>query len=457
MQSNMRFHCLAQVVPSGVPLAALLLGAACSVGPVGEGEHEQEFASVEQALDGDSCELDAARLPGRDNPTWSCLKASSISGCVQASDLQAWSGHRCLELDTHATLCSGSGTFDMTLYASTSGVVFDGNGQVIRPTLSDGVRFPYAYSVADVVLHDFIVDSPNGYGINVKRFFRGAELAAPLVGHQRISIEDVTLLDNPNRCGIFVGQASRDVSIRRSEIEGFSGGIYLEASSVRSHISDVEVRGTTAREAISVDSSTDNVIEHSLFAGNQDSIRLYRNCGEPIGTGQVCPERRPLGASRNVIRDNDFYDDVYVAERQFQIYGPGRCVDIDLVGFWRDSAKDNQVYRNRFHGVKLDIQDGPITLQGNEFLADAELEVGIGEPLGFIGAPVVVEGDVAGNIFAPGSSLHFVKKDAGLSLYSNWAASGSCLTNASEDHCEFGPSTMLGNKVASMGIWAVVL
>jgi hypothetical protein len=316
----------------------------------------------------------SVREPSRDDPTWSCVKASSFEGaCIPAASFTTW---RCLELDASATLCEDAEPFRMTVYLSTSGVSLDCRDRKIDHAYSKGdapkrpaFRTPYARSVSDISLAGCRVSDIGGYGVDLKRFFRGDELEGPMTGHRRISVDRFAIADT-GQIGIYVGQNSEDVRITATSVERAFMGIYLEAGTRRTLIRRALIQDSREREGIAIDSSQENVIEDSVFAFNAygHAINLYKNCGEV--SGQVCPIRRALSASKNVLRANVFVgDSVNVAWRQGRVYGVGHCIDIGWPGgFYTDHATENEIVGNHFlDGARLIVRDEPNTVEGNHF------------------------------------------------------------------------------------------
>lgn len=409
------------------------------------------FVATAAQADTDCSVRDAAH----DDPTWSCLPASNWSGgCVPSSAFNSW---HCLELDADAMLCNDGGTFNMTVYLAHDNVSLDCNGQVIDHHYQDGdskrpgIRTPYSYSVQNIGVKGCTIQNTGRYGIDLKRFFRGDELNGPMTGHHTIEVSEVAI-HSPQQWGIYVGQNSRGVVLSAVTIDGAYGGVYLEAGSSGTRISDTTVVNSTTREAIAIDSSDKNIIESSFFSGNPDGINLYKNCGET--SGQVCPIHRTTGANENLVRDCTFGgNSVNVAWRQFKLYGLGFCEDIDLLGYWHDHAEDNVFDGNDFDYSNLDVNDGPIIVHKNSFAHGSMLELGISEPLLWSGNSVNVSGTIASNTFGNAAGITY-EGIVSVEEFENRNFSGDC---EPYNACDFGITTLLGSTVTSMGIWAVLL
>jgi parallel beta-helix repeat protein len=369
---------------------------------------------------------------------------------------QSWD---CLELDDDAVLCDENQSYNMTVYVSNSNVTFDCNHQIIDHNWVEGnakyagVRLPQTYSVSNISMRNCTVRNVGSYGINLKRFFRGAQLEGPMVGHQNIEIKDFDIT-NPDQTGIYVGQNSKNVTIDGVYIDHAHIGIYLEAGSMYSHIVNSMISNSTDREAIAVDSSIYNTIEFCTFENNNGGIHLYKNCGET--RGQVCPIRRKYSASHNVIRGNIFRgDDVEVAWRQFKLYAAGHCIGIDILGFWRDRSDNNMIYDNTFYnGADLHVKDGPNAVYRNRFI-DSDLVIGKDNPPG--DDPVILTGDIGENLFNE-SDVDFdtSRNDyAPLNFFNNVDEQNICIDADGMNDC--GPPTILwGEKILSAGVVTIV-
>jgi hypothetical protein len=396
----------------------------------------------------------SVRAPKYAEPDWlgQCTLASSLMNndrkCIPASAFKKWG---CLNLDTDAVLCDDGQRFNMddgqpfnmTVYLSTDNSTLDCNEQTIDHGggKKPGILTPNTYSVSDIRISNCTI-SNTGYGINLKRFFRGAELEGPMEGHRHITIEH-TFIANTQKIGIYVGQNSQHVVIRNVKIDNATKmGMYLEGGSTHTHISGVTITNTRQEEqawwklglgeprgeAIAIDSSQYNVIEHSTFSGNEGGgITLYKNCGENYG--QVCPVRRPLSASHNEIQFNEFHGDgVNVAWRQFKLYGFEWCAGIDVAGYWRDHASYNLIHGNHFYDTKLDVQDGPNTVSSNEFIG-TELELGKDQPGGWVDQPVEIDGSITENVFDEGCTIDLGTTGVfdDLEVFNNRTSNGACL------------------------------
>lgn len=392
---------------------------------------------IDMMSDKDLQDCEVREQGARDPDLSACVRASAFmaadapEACVPAS---AFSGEAdCLLLDASAVLCDDGWPFDMEVFLDESHTSLDCNGQSIehgeegRPR--SGIRAPYERSVSDVRVANCTIQYVQRYGVDLKRLFRGAELEGSMQGHERISITS-SRIGHTGQIGVYVGQNSRDVLIEDVDIVDTYTGIYLEAGSKGAVVHRASILDSYERAGIHVDSSQENLIEHSRFQGNAGgAILLYKNCGERYG--QVCPIRRRLGASHNTIRYNEFYGDgVSVADRQFKTYAMGWCAGIDVVGHWRDRSDDNAVYGNRFfHGSTLEIRDEPNLVFSNAFV-DSVLEIGVRAPLG--DKPIYFSGLIAGNTFTEGSWIGVLGKSVlafhDVEVADNIDSEGKCYT-----------------------------
>ena len=408
------------------------------------------------AVAAQAADLDCStRTPEYDDPKWRCVKASSFAGqCVPASAFEQWA---CLELDADATFCDDGQAFHTTVYLTTNGKTLDCNGQTIehaeaeRQSGRPGVRAPYARSVHDIAIRNCNIRNTGSYGIDLRRFFRGAELDKPLVGHEAISIENVNIA-HTQRIGIYMGQNSREIAVDHVTIDDSHMGIYLGNTTTESRISYTTITNSHTREGIAVDSSQHNLIEHVVLHGNKGGgIKVYKNCGEV--DGQACPIKRELSASYNTFRYNELYgEDIDVASRQFKLYGPDHCVGIDIVGFWRDHAEHNVLYGNYLENGKIDIQDSNNVVYGN-VLESSTIELGKVAPLG--ASPIDIDGVVAENELSADSSIEFAaleRRFEGLELFNNRYHDGACWPdNSCGEH-----TVLFGERVLNAGLVAVL-
>lgn len=353
--------------------------AAVSSGSTQRGGASHEVAEEDEAPDVSADgrfhfpPLDCAAQPADPYPA-AChgrvVLASSFQGCVPADAFQEWS---CLRLDRSARLCSSERAFQMTVLVERSDTELDCADQRIMhaaATRYPAIRFTRLESVARVAIRNCRIEHAGFAAVEILRDFRGAPTAA--AGHQEIAIEGVSTEDT--KFGVYVGSRTRGVTIVDSRFEASREvGIYIDADSRDVEIRRVEVQGTINREGIAIDSATHVTVEASSTQDNAGGgIRLYHNCGELRGT--VCPIVRQQGASHNVLRGNRIADGVFVASRQGEQYPAGLCADLNgQAGAMRDVAQHNEIVGNTFvspaRWAALSIYDAPNVVRGNRFRA----------------------------------------------------------------------------------------
>jgi hypothetical protein len=431
------------------------------------------------------------REPAHGDPTWTCKSAALLMSenqqsnggdpafrCVPASEFSAWG---CLALDTNTRLCSDGVAFNMSVYLTHNDVSIDCAGQVVAPrgastgnSARSGLRTPYTRSIQNVAIQNCqIVDSP-GYGIDLKRYFRGDESCltatgpydiAPssgsgcvnaMEGHRNIRISNVGI-SSASQIGIYVGQASRDVTISDVDIDDAHIGVYIEASTTGTRVSRAVITNSHEREGIAVDSSRYNIIEDSLFEHNGadlfTGINLYKNAGEY--EGQVCPVIRPFGADHNIIRRNHFFkDDVNVASRESRD-SYLNCAKYHYCSInYRDRANENVLLDNVFHdGAQLDMLDDTYVVHGNRFESGAELELGAKQH------EYALHGTVAQNVLEAGATVRLNASNwSALDVRNNVNAAGACVAFGSGglNQCGRERTLVFGEKVLSAGLLAVL-
>jgi parallel beta-helix repeat protein len=176
-----------------------------------------------------------------------------------------------------------------------------------------------------------------------------------------VTLSNNTYLNSGNS-GVYVNAFSQHVTVQDSTFRDNNGpSIYLEYSSKFSRILNSKFihNGLANREAIAIDSSTDNLIQGNTFDGNlAGGIFLYKNCGERHVLSQIAV-KRTLGANRNLIKNNTFRNEkvgVWIAARQSRDLGFQLCTDPVIHDgndgkFYQDFSKNNHVTNNAFCNV----------------------------------------------------------------------------------------------------------
>jgi parallel beta-helix repeat protein len=254
-------------------------------------------------------------------------------------------------------------------------------------------------------------------GIKVTRDgFRTLAAGAEYVhGTSEVAIEDDDVRDTRG-VGIFVDGYVSGVTIARTHVEGAgSSGIYLDGGSRGNAVLDNEIvgngfrengpggqqftlGGTTywfwgvGREGLSLDGSSDNLVEGNRFEGNSaGGLFVYKNCGEFPDSGRYFERRTP--SERNQVVDNDFVggrNGVWIGSRMAENTLPMACTDPAYIDeptrrVVLDRAPDNAVVGNRFHDVTygVRVEDDDTTVAANTFTAPSadHHAVIIGTPL----------------------------------------------------------------------------
>lgn len=194
-----------------------------------------------------------------------------------------------------------------------------------------------------------------------------------------VLLENNTYLNSGN-AGVFVNAYAQNVTIKDSTFKDSKGAsVYLEFSSKKSKVlnSTFIHNGIFNREAIAIDSSTDNLIEGNTFDSNvAGGIFLYKNCGERLFDYQTAVIRK-LSADRNIIRNNSFKNEkvgVWLASRQSKDQAHMLCQDPVVHDgndgvFHKDYAKNNRITNNTFCNVDqpIIVEDNDNTIDNNRF------------------------------------------------------------------------------------------
>lgn len=191
------------------------------------------------------------------------------------------------------------------------------------------------------------------------------------VAAKNITLDNVKILDSGSG-GVFIGDHVLNTKILNSTFINIGAmAIYLELNSHKSVISNSTFtnNGKTAqREAISIDTSADNVIENNYFSNNYlGSIKLYKNCVEQNSNFLSIPNFYPrsISSSRNIIRHNTFVDEkiaIHIASRQDYNMKNIDCGEqpiytssIDDLKINSDFSDYNFIYSNIFKSDLIDI------------------------------------------------------------------------------------------------------
>ncbi|OLF37126.1 hypothetical protein BTV98_09475 [Psychrobacter sp. Cmf 22.2] len=197
--------------------------------------------------------------------------------------------------------------------------------------------------------------------------------------------------------GMFVGDHVHGVTFEQLYVQNAGTvGLYLEFGSRDNVIKNSVFVGNgfrtfkPNREAIAVDSSSNNRIENNQFIHNgAGSILLYRNCFEHADDPSRSNHFKRTESSRdNIIRGNVFQDEpvsVWVASRQSRNLKGFECgaylvKQTPFASYHLDSAKDNQIIDNQFAQVEqgIIVEDDGTLIRDNTFAADVNLPIKVG-------------------------------------------------------------------------------
>ena len=205
---------------------------------------------------------------------------------------------------------------------------------------------------------------------------------------------------NSINSGMFVGDHAHDITFDTVHIHNAGTvGLYLEFGSRDNVIKNSVFVGNgfrtfkPNREAIAVDSSSNNRIENNQFIHNgAGSILLYRNCFEHADDPARSNHFKRTESSRdNIIVNNTFEDEpvgVWVASRQSRNLKGFECgaylvKQTPFASYHLDSAKDNQIINNRFEQVEqgIIVEDDGTLIKGNKFAANVRLPIIVGSEI----------------------------------------------------------------------------
>ncbi|MBF4490865.1 MULTISPECIES: right-handed parallel beta-helix repeat-containing protein [unclassified Psychrobacter] len=205
---------------------------------------------------------------------------------------------------------------------------------------------------------------------------------------------------NSINSGMFVGDHVHDITFDKVHIQNAGTvGLYLEFGSRDNVIKNSVFVGNgfrtfkPNREAIAVDSSSNNRIANNQFIHNgAGSILLYRNCFEHADDPTRGNHFKRTESSRdNIIANNNFEDEpvgVWVASRQSRNLKGFECgaylvKQTPFASYHLDSAKDNQIINNRFGQVEqgIIVEDDGTLIKGNKFAANVRLPISVGSEI----------------------------------------------------------------------------
>ncbi|MBH0005063.1 NosD domain-containing protein [Psychrobacter sp. SWN149] len=205
---------------------------------------------------------------------------------------------------------------------------------------------------------------------------------------------------NSINSAMFVGDHVHDITFDKVRIQNAGTvGLYLEFGSRDNMIKNSVFVGNgfrtfkPNREAIAVDSSSNNRIENNHFIHNgAGSVLLYRNCFEHADDPTRGNHFKRTESSRdNIIANNVFEDEpvgVWVASRQSRNLKGFECgaylvKQTPFASYHLDSAKNNQIIDNRFEQVEkgVIVEDDGTLIEGNRFAATVGMPIVVGSEI----------------------------------------------------------------------------
>lgn len=262
-------------------------------------------------------------------------------------------------------------------------------------------------SIRDIIVANCYVDG-YGHALHIRQFSNPNErykrgLIDP-AANRALTPQDIQVINvssiNSKNSGIFVGDHVHNVSFEHIRVQNAGTvGLYLEFGSRDNVIKNSVFIGNgfrtfkPNREAIAVDSSSRNRIEHNTFIHNgAGSILLYRNCFEHADDDARSNHFKRTESSRdNVIDNNRFIDEpvgVWVASRQSRNLKGFACgayliKETPFASYHLDSAKDNTITNNRFEQVEqgIIVEDEGTRISQNRFAASVKLPIEVGSEI----------------------------------------------------------------------------
>jgi len=262
-------------------------------------------------------------------------------------------------------------------------------------------------AIEDIAVANCHVDG-YGHALHIRQYSQPNQRYArsfidPAV-NRALAPRDVQVINVTSRnsinSGMFVGDHVNGITFDRVHIQNAGTvGLYLEFGSRDNVIKNSVFVGNgfrtfkPNREAIAVDSSSNNLIENNQFIHNgAGSILLYRNCFEHADDPTRGNHFKRTESSRdNIIRHNIFQDEpvgVWVASRQSRNLKGFACgaylvKQTPFASYHLDSAKDNQIINNRFERVDqgIIVEDDGTLISDNQFANDVNVPIRIGSEI----------------------------------------------------------------------------
>ncbi|MGP9636687.1 right-handed parallel beta-helix repeat-containing protein [Psychrobacter sp. AOP3-A1-26] len=269
----------------------------------------------------------------------------------------------------------------------------------------------------------------NGYGhaLHIRQYSqpnqRYARGLIDSAANRNLAPSDINVINVSSRnsinSGMFVGDHVHDSTFDKVRIQNAGTvGLYLEFGSRDNVIKNSVFIGNgfrrfkPNREAIAIDSSSNNRIESNQFIHNgAGSILLYRNCFEHADDPTRSNHFKRTESSRdNVISNNTFRDEqigVWVASRQSRNLKGFECgayllKQTPFSSYHLDSAKDSKVINNYFEQVQqgIIVEDDGTQINDNQFAATVSMPISIGSKVREDSeAGAVINTSIKNNIF----------------------------------------------------------
>ncbi len=294
---------------------------------------------------------------------------------------------------------------------ATSHSSLDCQGAVLSTTADDSAKAsaitikPKTDSaIKDITVANCHVDG-YGHALNIRQYSnpnqRYARDFIDPAANRALAPSNIKVINVSSRnsinSGMFVGDHVHGVTFEKVHVQNAGTvGLYLEFGSRDNVIKNSVFVGNgfrsfkPNREAIAVDSSSNNRIENNRFIHNgAGSVLLYRNCFEHADDPARSNHFKRTESSRdNIIANNIFEEEavgVWVAARQSHNLKGFECgayliKETPFASYHLDSAKDNQIINNRFEQVDqgVIVEDDGTLISGNQFAATVGTPIVIG-------------------------------------------------------------------------------
>lgn len=283
-----------------------------------------------------------------------------------------------------------------------SGVTLDCKNNTIdlQKKAAPGISIDsYGKELADVVVKNCKITNSKFQGIYVgwrekdrkkREMYPNAEQLYAITPHN-VQLTNMELT-NLGSSGIYIDDYVRNVVMDNVTILNTPAmAMYFEFNSQNTVLKNSRIEGSgrgDKREAIAIDSSSNNVIENTKFINNPyGAIHIYKNCSEHFFTNKN-QVQRTMSADNNTIKNNLFQGGtvgVWIASRQSRNLKNAECGS----GYYADgmytldSAKHNSIVGNTFDGtdIGVKVEDDSNTISSNKFKNISKLAIRVGTPV----------------------------------------------------------------------------